>query len=126
LPDRLVAGSRDAWHSRERMVPKPRPRSITACAASAIGFVLMSLPAWAGAQGPAASPLAQTLFEEGRALMLKGDAATACPKFAESQRLEPAGGTLLNLAVLLGASNGTPDPTTMVPGTAGVLWRGSW
>lgn len=42
--------------------------------------------------------LATALFEEARALVSAGDWAAACPKFAESQRLEPAPGTLLNLA----------------------------
>lgn len=41
---------------------------------------------------------ADALFREGRAAMKAEDYATACPKFAESHRLDPAGGTLLNLA----------------------------
>lgn len=42
---------------------------------------------------------AARLFKEGRAAMNAGDAAAACPKFAEAQRLDPAAGTLLNLAL---------------------------
>ena len=43
--------------------------------------------------------MAQSLFEDGRRLMEAGDFTHACPKLAESQALDPSGGTLLNLAV---------------------------
>jgi hypothetical protein len=42
--------------------------------------------------------VAQALFDEGRRLLAEGDVPAACAKFAESQRIEPAGGTLMNLA----------------------------
>jgi len=42
---------------------------------------------------------AQSLFEEARAQMSQGDFGTACDKLAESQKLDPALGTLLNLAL---------------------------
>lgn len=41
---------------------------------------------------------ADRVFREARALYDAHDYAAACPRFAESQRLEPAAGTLLNLA----------------------------
>jgi hypothetical protein len=41
---------------------------------------------------------AEVLFSQGRKAFDKGDYATACEKFEESQRLDPAAGTLINLA----------------------------
>lgn len=43
--------------------------------------------------------LAQSLFDQGKRLMAAGDVRQACPKLQESQRLDPSGGTLLNLAL---------------------------
>ncbi len=74
----------------------------------ALGLLLtaavLARAAAAHAQGTsAATPqekiLAQTLFDDGRAKMTAGDYAAACPKLAESYRLDPAPGTLLNLGM---------------------------
>jgi hypothetical protein len=44
------------------------------------------------------SVAAEALFTAGRADVERGDFASACPKFAESERLDPAAGTVINLA----------------------------
>ena len=68
-----------------------------------VGLVLSS-PAHAQEPAPGAQisgaevTLAETLYREGRRLMGEQRHEEACGKFAESHRLDPATGTLLNLA----------------------------
>jgi hypothetical protein len=59
----------------------------------------LALPRAAAADGPAKADVdaADRLYTAAKAAMDRGDLEVACPKFAESQRLDPAVGTLLNL-----------------------------
>lgn len=51
------------------------------------------------AHAQANATLAEALFDDGKRLFDAGDYDKACAKFKESQRLDPATGTLLNLAI---------------------------
>src|SRR5262249_55537702 len=63
--------------------------------ALALAITATSSTALSQTRDPAA---AEALFRQGRQAMEAKDFATACPKFAESQRLDPAVGTLMNWA----------------------------
>lgn len=68
--------------------------------AAALVFALGLLAAApASAQAPTDQQLAQALFDEGRDLMDKGQFAQACPLLERSEKLDPGGGTVLNLAI---------------------------
>ncbi|MGH7329643.1 MAG: PEGA domain-containing protein, partial [Polyangiaceae bacterium] len=54
-------------------------------------------PNIAFAQGASNEAAAQALFDQARTLMQSGKLAEACAKFAESNRLSPGAGTMLNL-----------------------------
>src|SRR5262245_24888909 len=58
----------------------------------------MGATATAMGQGGTDTVLAEDLFRQGRELMEGGNLAEACPKLAESYRLDRALGTLINLA----------------------------
>lgn len=64
------------------------------CAALSLAFVAGTV----SAQSSTKAAGAEALYEEARALMKQGDYERACPKFKQSNDLDPGGGTLLNLA----------------------------
>jgi hypothetical protein len=72
-------------------------RRLVLLAVAAAAALLPPSPARADAASVA---LAEQLYDDAKAAMAREEYATACQKFAESHRLDPAtGGTLLNLAV---------------------------
>jgi hypothetical protein len=76
------------------------PRALRVLAA-AVALAASGAPALAHAQPTPSSTgqvTAEALFVEGRRLVAAGQFADACPKFADSQRLDPSPATLLNLA----------------------------
>jgi hypothetical protein len=68
-------------------------------AAALIAILCLAAPALAADPSVADKSLAQSLFDEGRRLMDAGRYSDACPRFADSERLDPGGGTVLNLAL---------------------------
>ena len=78
--------------SRSMSFPRALSRSL---ATFALGILCTTLSSAAHADDAAT---AQALFDEATALKDKEQWAAACPKFASSYKLDPALGTLLNLA----------------------------
>jgi hypothetical protein len=68
-------------------------RGTVAVAVVVLGPILLGRPARA-----ADTQTAEALFQTAREAMARGELDQACPLFAESERLDPAPGTLLNLA----------------------------
>jgi len=61
-------------------------------------LAVLSVLAWPHTVRAQQGAAAEVLFEEGRKAMEAGDYAAACRKFEESNRLDPAVGTVFNLA----------------------------
>jgi hypothetical protein len=83
----------------------PLPRTLNRGASSARRFGLLGAMSLLVASPAAAEPsatdavLAETLFREGKELMAAKQFDAACPKLAESDRLDPGTGTRLALAL---------------------------
>ena len=80
-------------------MPAPRLGVIISAPMSrwTVALVFLSVSARAAAETSDAA-VAEALFQAGRAALEQDQVAPACEKFAESQRLDPKLGTLLNLA----------------------------
>src|SRR4051812_44001967 len=75
-------------------VRRRAPKRVLAPLLTAV--LLMGAPASALAGDGAAA--AEVLFSDGKRLAQEGNYAAACPKFEESQKLDPGMGTLYRLA----------------------------
>lgn len=98
---------------RSGRLARPLACAVAACVLGSAQVSLAQAPrvasgsaaATASPAGPRSAPptpadraAAQALYEEGRELMEQGRAADACPRFEESERLEPGLGTRFHLA----------------------------
>src|SRR5437764_5986851 len=70
-------------------------RRVSPFAAFGLAFIFAHV---GRAQDGMTKATAEALFEDGKRLASAGEYAAACPKFAASQKLDPAVGTALNLA----------------------------
>jgi hypothetical protein len=75
---------------RNRTSPRGLAVAIGLCLSTFGGALLAD-------DGGANQAAAQALFDEAKQLLARGNTSEACPKFEESQRLDPASGTLINL-----------------------------
>jgi hypothetical protein len=65
-----------------------------------LGLVLLSASCWSvSAQAQMQEAIAESLFEEGKQLFTDGKYPEACEKLAQSHKADPAGGTVLLLAM---------------------------
>ncbi len=78
-----------------RLATSARLSRRVAAAAILVRSLVPSSDAWA--RDAVSSAAAQALFDEGRKLVATQNYAAACPKFAESQTLDPGAGTQLHL-----------------------------
>lgn len=72
-----------------------------------LAWVLVTGPVYGEPQGSERAATAEALFRQGKALMDEGSYESACPKLEASHRMDPAVGTLLNLAICLEKTNKT-------------------
>ena len=85
-----------------------RISTVAACAAIALAAASVSADV-----APADRAAARALFDQARSLAKEGKYTEACPKFEESQRLDPGIGTLFNLADCLEATGKTASAWSM-------------